>query len=93
MATVLSLQREGAVAEDAHVTLELRWRGDLVGGRFGVVGHLAQPGGVAIEAGVVTALRGAVADVTSSFVAAVDALVVLGVGSFAPLAWKRLRWW
>lgn len=91
MASVLHLQGERAVAEDAQVTLELRRRRDLVGGRFGVVGHLARPGAGAVEAGVVAALGRAVADVASPFVAAVDALVVLRIGGFAALAWKHQR--
>lgn len=93
MASVLHLQRERAVAEDAQVTLERRRRRDLVGGCFGVVGHLTRPGTGAVEARVVAALGRAVADVASSFVAAVDALVVLRIGGFAALAWKHQRGW
>lgn len=90
VAAVLHLQRERAVAEDAHVTLQLGWRRDLVGGRFRVVGHFGRPSAGTVQAGVVAALRGAVADVTSSLVAAVDALVIVRVGRFAPRA-RRYR--
>lgn len=91
VASVLHLQRKRTVAEDAHVTLELRRCWDLVGGCFGVVGHLTRPGAVAVEAGVVAAFGGAVADVTSPFVATVDALVVLRISGFASLAWEHQR--
>lgn len=91
VATVLHLQRERAVAEDAHVTLELCRCWDLFCGRFGVIGHLTRPG--AVEARVIAALRGAIADVTSPFMAAVDALVLLQVSRFTSLAWKHQGRW
>lgn len=86
VAAVLHLHGEGAVAENAHVTLELRRSRNFISGCFGVVGHLARPGAIAIEARIIAALRGAVADVTASFVAAVDAFVFLWVGRLATLA-------
>lgn len=91
VAPVFHLQRERTVAEDAQVTLQLCRCWDLVGGCFGVIGHLTRASAVAIEARVIAALRGAVADVTSSFVAAVDALVVLWISRFASLAWEHQR--
>lgn len=85
VASVRHLQRERAVTEDAHVTLELCWRWDLVCGRFWVIGHLTGPGSSTVEAGVIAALRSTVADVTPSFMAAVDALVVLLISRSASL--------
>lgn len=83
MAPVLVLHGEGPIAEDAGVALELGGRGDFFAGC-----PWSTAAGT-VEARVVAALGGAVADVTSSFVAAVDPLIVLGVGRFTALAGKN----
>lgn len=91
VAAVLHLQREVPVTEDAHVTLELRRRWDLICGRLGVVGHLSRPSAVSVETRVIAALGSAVTDVASTFVAAVDALIVLRISGFVSLTWKHQR--
>lgn len=91
VASVCHLQRERAVTEDAHVTLKLSWRWDLVCGRFWVVGHLTRPGSSAVEARVIAALRGTVTDVTSSFMTAVDTLIILWISGSASLGREHKR--